>query len=65
MSHGKPEDGMECGVCFDDVTEENYTEFRDGADRPWKKSNLCEPCVEQCKGIIGVVVLEQLSVSWL
>lgn len=30
QKHGKPEEGMECACCMDDIDQTNYVEYRSG-----------------------------------
>mmetsp|Transcript_9061 Transcript_9061/g.13536 ORF Transcript_9061/g.13536 Transcript_9061/m.13536 type:complete len:144 (+) Transcript_9061:29-460(+) len=42
--HGKPEAGMECMSCMDDISEENYAEYF--VQGKWLPSKFCVDCVE-------------------
>jgi hypothetical protein len=43
--HGKPVDDMTCMSCWDDVSSENYVEYRSSATSTWSPSGFCEMCV--------------------
>eukprot|EP00389_Voromonas_pontica_P008495 GDKH01012885.1.p1 GENE.GDKH01012885.1~~GDKH01012885.1.p1 ORF type:complete len:217 (+),score=26.56 GDKH01012885.1:1-651(+) len=43
--HKSPPEGMECLVCFDDISDENYVEYRTNAQSPWFAGKFCESCL--------------------
>ena len=47
--HGKPVDEAACACCWEDLSEENYVEYRASADGEWKPSGFCQMCVEHLK----------------
>uniref|UniRef100_A0A0G4FTQ5 Uncharacterized protein n=1 Tax=Chromera velia CCMP2878 TaxID=1169474 RepID=A0A0G4FTQ5_9ALVE len=44
-AHGTPEG--ECLVCFDDLSEENYVEYRTTPESAWFPGKFCEACLGQ------------------
>ncbi|XP_022588327.2 uncharacterized protein LOC34618102 [Cyclospora cayetanensis] len=44
-AHGSP--SGECLVCFDDITEETYCEYRVPGDSRWHPACFCYPCIQQ------------------
>lgn len=45
-SEGHAAPSGDCVFCCDDLTEENYVEYRAVPDGPWLKSIYCQPCLE-------------------
>jgi len=45
MSHGKPADGSACACCWEDLSSENYVEYRVEAEGEWKPCGFCMDCV--------------------
>ena len=45
MAHAAP--AGECLVCYEDVTPDNYCEYRVAPDRPWQPSKYCWECLER------------------
>ncbi len=46
MSHGKPTEGAACACCWEDLSDENYVEYRASAEGDWKPSGFCEMCIQ-------------------
>lgn len=52
-SHGSPVEGSSCACCWDDITSENYVEYRSfdsssaHSSLQWLPSGYCQACVEQ------------------
>jgi len=45
--HGKPADGMECMVTFDDITEENYCEYLAQPSGTWLPAKFSDSVVKE------------------
>lgn len=45
--HAAPMDGMECLVTMEDITSENYVEYRTSLDSPWKPALIEQAVVER------------------
>ena len=45
MSHGTAATGSACACCWEDLSDENYVEYRASADGEWKASGFCQDCV--------------------
>ena len=43
--HKQPIADSTCLSCWDDVSSENYVEYRASPDSPWSPSGFCEMCV--------------------
>jgi hypothetical protein len=43
--HKLPGEGSNCACCWDDLTVENYVEYKSDADSAWMPSLFCENCV--------------------
>ncbi len=46
MAHCEPVEGAECACCWDDITEENYVEYRASEGGDWKPSGFCQMCIQ-------------------
>merc|ERR1711991_182826 len=46
--HGTP--AGDCMICFEELDERNYVEYKCTEDGAWKAASLCEFCVEYLKG---------------
>ncbi|KNC47271.1 uncharacterized protein AMSG_03701 [Thecamonas trahens ATCC 50062] len=46
--HGKPPVDCECQICFDDIDESSYVEYKcaGGVDGPWQVATICATCTE-------------------
>ena len=44
MAHGAA--AGECLVCYEDLTAENYVEYRVAPDAPWLAAKFCEECLQ-------------------
>ena len=42
--HQKPAEGMECAICMDDITEENYVEYKNSNGMPIKNISFTTRC---------------------
>ncbi len=45
-AHGSPIKDSSCACCWEDLSVENYVEYRAQADGEWKPSGFCEDCVK-------------------
>mmetsp|Transcript_3314 Transcript_3314/g.4663 ORF Transcript_3314/g.4663 Transcript_3314/m.4663 type:complete len:165 (+) Transcript_3314:40-534(+) len=45
--HSEPVDGAECMCCYDDITAENYIEYKASNDGEWLAASFCQTCIEQ------------------
>ena len=43
-AHGSP--SGDCLVCYEEVTAENYVEFRVRQDAPWQPAKFCQDCTQ-------------------
>lgn len=43
--HSQPEEGATCACCWDNVTAENYVEYKASADDSWHPSGYCLDCI--------------------
>ncbi len=44
--HSKPSEGAACASCWDDVTSDNYVEYKAEESGPWLASQFCATCIE-------------------
>ena len=49
-NHSKPVEGAECMVCFDDISEENYVEYKSEENSKWLAALSCQMCIEHLIG---------------
>ena len=42
--HQKPAEGMECAICMDDITEENYVEYKNSNGTLIKSMSFISRC---------------------
>ena len=44
--HGKHVEGSSCACCWEDISAENYVEYRQKEQGEWIASGFCEDCVK-------------------
>ena len=44
-AHGTPTAGSSCMCCWEDLTGENYIEYKSSIDSPWLPSGFCRDCI--------------------
>lgn len=44
-SHSTPQDGTTCQCCWDDITEQNYVEYKSSENGSWMPSGFCQMCI--------------------
>lgn len=50
MAHQTPADGAACACCFDDLSSENYVEYRVSETAEWLACKYCQTCTETIQG---------------
>ena len=48
--HRNPSEGSECMVCFDDISAENYVEYKAEENSKWLSALSCQMCIEHLIG---------------